>query len=432
VNKCRILILALIALAAHARGQALDPLLSGTDLWNTTQQTFVNDHRNWGFHWLSAAKDQAETQWRGLTLFSGTVYQVDAAFNTGKLSALTVSIYNRGDAGDVNSDQWAALLKRAFAGLGALTRTQWVDDGKEASDAVNAHAVEWRTPASRFLLEYSFTREIATRNIPFRGEFVRLTVTPPEKPKSFMETALASATPQAAAFDGPSHVKTDPSGDVRLATVPMVDQGRKGYCVVASAERVLRYYGLPVDENELAELANSSATQGTSNAAMFDSLKKLANRLQVRIRTLMDMDGNQLVALSNDYDRIARREHQPELPDPGAVQSWSEFFGDMKPAILKEARTRNRAGLVRFQQQVQDSINQGIPILWSVMLGIMPEAGIPPNAGGHMRLIIGYNTTTNEILYSDSWGPGHELKRMPADNAWSMTTAMNTIEPLND
>jgi hypothetical protein len=212
----------------------------------------------------------------------------------------------------------------------------------------------------------------------------------------------------------------------------MVDQGRKGYCVVASAERVLRYYGLPVDENELAELANSSATQGTSNAAMFDSLKKLANRLQVRIRTLMDMDGNQLVALSNDYDRIARREHQPELPDPGAVQSWSEFFGDMKPAILKEARTRNRAGLVRFQQQVQDSINQGIPILWSVMLGIMPEAGIPPNAGGHMRLIIGYNTTTNEILYSDSWGPGHELKRMPADNAWSMTTAMNTIEPLND
>jgi hypothetical protein len=49
------------------------------------------------------------------------------------------------------------------------------------------------------------------------------------------------------------HVKRDPvSGDVWLGDVPMVDQGQKGYCVVASAERVMRYYGSKVDENELA------------------------------------------------------------------------------------------------------------------------------------------------------------------------------------
>jgi hypothetical protein len=43
----------------------------------------------------------------------------------------------------------------------------------------------------------------------------------------------------------------------------MVDQGDKGYCVVASVERVMRYYGAAVDQHELAQVANSDAAIGT-------------------------------------------------------------------------------------------------------------------------------------------------------------------------
>jgi hypothetical protein len=46
-----------------------------------------------------------------------------------------------------------------------------------------------------------------------------------------------------------------------------------------------------------------------------------------------------------------------------------------------------------------------------------------------MRLILGYNKTTKDILYSDSWGKGHEMKRMPAANAWCMTMALYTMAP---
>jgi len=46
-----------------------------------------------------------------------------------------------------------------------------------------------------------------------------------------------------------------------------------------------------------------------------------------------------------------------------------------------------------------------------------------------MRLIIGYNQKNDEILYSDSWGVGHELKRLPAADAWTMTTGTMSIEP---
>jgi hypothetical protein len=422
-------LLAMACLALHARGQALDPLISSPALWQTPRADFVQQHRDLGFYWLSSSQDRAETHSKRVTLFSQRVYEVDAEFQADKLSALTIFIYNRGDAGDLTRDQLTALMAHSVDQLHTLTGVQPVFRGQEASDAVKAQAFQCQTPASTFLLEYSFTKEVKSWNIPFRAEFVRLRVTPTGKPKSFLAEALASASAQAP-FDGPSHVKKDPSGDVRIDTVPMVDQGEKGYCVVATAERVMRYYGVPVDEHEMAELANTSATQGTSSDAMFDSLEKLSQRLRVKIRPVQRMDVRGILDLLNQYNLRARREHEPEIPDQGLLLDVQKIYSLMQPDILKEVRTHNKADVDRFQQMVQDHIDQGIPVLWTVMLGLMPEAKMPRVVGGHMRLIIGYNTDTNEILYSDPWGPGNELKRMPADNAWTMTLAMDTIEPL--
>jgi hypothetical protein len=49
--------------------------------------------------------------------------------------------------------------------------------------------------------------------------------------------------------------------------------------------------------------------------------------------------------------------------------------------------------------------------------------------GGHMRLIVGYDAAKQVIFYTDSWGPGHELKSMPIDQAWAVTLAMFVLEP---
>ena len=420
---------ALACATLHAHGQALDDLISSPDLWQTPRADFPKDHKGLGFYWLSATQDRAETHSKNVTLFGQHVYEVDAEFQGDNLSGLTISVYNRGDAGEMGRQEMTALMQRCRDAMTALTKVPGVYQGQEASDAVKSHEFQWQTPATNFLLEYSFTREVKSRNIPFRAEFVSLHVLPYQKPQGLLAQALASASPQAA-FDGPSHVRKDPSGDVRIDTVPMVDQGHKGYCVVASAERVMRYYGIPVDEHELAELANTSATEGTSNEAMFDSLKKLSQRLQVKIRPIERMDERQLMELLAEYNRMARRAHQPEIPADAQYMDFTQLYAAMNPAALKDARTHNKADIDRFQQIVQDHIDQGIPVLWSVMLGVVPEAKAPKGIGGHMRLIIGYNTSTGEILYSDSWGPGHELKRMAADDAWTMTMAMDLIEPL--
>jgi hypothetical protein len=79
---------------------------------------------------------------------------------------------------------------------------------------------------------------------------------------------------------------------------------------------------------------------------------------------------------------------------------------------------------------VADVIEKGVPLMWSVQLGLFKEGDLPQSFGGHMRLIIGYNPKTSEVLFSDSWGAAHALKRMPMDEARTMTTGLYYIEPM--
>ena len=62
----------------------------------------------------------------------------------------------------------------------------------------------------------------------------------------------------------------------------------------------------------------------------------------------------------------------------------------------KSLLTKNKSD----HRQVQAHIDEGVPLLWSVMLGLTKEPGIPQTASGHMRLIIGYNTAKEETLCS--------------------------------
>jgi hypothetical protein len=49
--------------------------------------------------------------------------------------------------------------------------------------------------------------------------------------------------------------------------------------------------------------------------------------------------------------------------------------------------------------------------------------------GGHMRVIVGYDGANSRIYYTDSWGPGHEMKSMSLEEAWACTLALWALEP---
>ncbi|MFA5204296.1 MAG: hypothetical protein WC708_07815 [Lentisphaeria bacterium] len=78
---------------------------------------------------------------------------------------------------------------------------------------------------------------------------------------------------------------------------------------------------------------------------------------------------------------------------------------------------------------MKSHLDRGIPLVWSVYLGLVQEDNLAQVSGGHMRIIIGYNSTTHEIFYTDSWGAGHELKKMSDADAWTITLGLYSLDP---
>ncbi len=413
--------------ATRLMAASLDPLVGDAGLWALKPADLDAKARTFGFRWTSQTRDSARATDQ-LSIFGLPAVEAIVRFGGEALKEVTVTIYARGDAGSMTKEAYSALIKNAVETLNRSTGVKFAERGKDPNNAVKADGLIWSTPAAHYLLEYSATREVKSRDVPFRAEFVRLEITPPQKTSSLLSAALP--TGGRARFNGPQHVKKDAAaGDVIIADVPMVDQGAKGYCVVASTERVMRYYGAQVDANELAQIANSDAEGGTSLTGMFAALKKVSARLKVRVRALEEMNVKTILELVKDYNRVAKRNGTSVVPDPGLEIDIAAIYHRMDIATLKETRTKSRSEFARFQREVQQSIEQGVPLLWSVQLGMVKEPGIPQNAGGHMRLIIGYNLKTNELIFSDSWGAGHEQKRMPLDDAWTITTGLAAIEP---
>ena len=423
--------------AAPAR--PLDALLAGESAWQMTTAQFEQQFGPARFDWLSEKKDQARFFGPGLSLWEGSIKLNEAIieFSTeGNPAKFTFSIYNRGDSETLinTRDQFETRVKELTDAISKRLAVSPTERGKDKTSAVAAEGLVWMKAPSAYLLEYSYQREIKSRAIPFRAEFIRLRVANvgAGARNAVAATSTAGSTTPVGRSSLVSNVKREESGDVVIANVPMVDQGPKGYCAVATAERVFKYYGIPVDQHEMAQVADTTDGGGTSPDKMLAALNKLEGRMGVSVRVIEDWEFKKFMDKVADYNKEAKKVKKPEVDASprGNTIYINEIIEQMDGEVLKVARTeRDRSGFGKFQRTVASLIDQGIPIMWSVSLGLLPEKEIPQASGGHMRLIIGYNAKTSELLYSDSWGAEHALKRMPIANAYTMTNGTYYMQP---
>jgi hypothetical protein len=415
--------------------RSLDAMITGDQLWETTTDAFEAKFKPLGLQWLSEKKDQARFFGSGFNLFEDSIPVLEAVadFQDGKLARANLSLYNRGDSkvDPKNVAEFEALVNKLRDTISTRIGAKAVDRGKDATSAVKAMGYLWNVASTAYLLEYSYQKEMKSMNKEFRAEFIRLRVAPLPKQTLLGGNTNTGNKPVAKA-SLVTHVTKDTNGDIVIKDVPMVDQGPKGYCVVATAERVFKYLGLSVDQHEMAAIANSSASGGTSPDEMVGALKTLTGRLKVHIRELQGWNYGEFQRMIGDYNRSAKKNKKREINLDGMkVINIGDIYASFDPDSLKESRaSQGKAAFSKFQREVAAAINRGVPIMWSVELGIYKEGDLPQSHGGHMRLIIGYNTKTNELLYSDSWGAEHALKRMAMDNACAMTTGMYYLEPI--
>lgn len=435
----RFLLLCFAAAAAHA-ADFQDIFTDGGDLWKQTAPQFMAAHREDGFRWQSATRqDIARSADESLRFLGLRVWEAKAVFENGALRELVLSLYNRGDAGNLDQTAFEKLLADT-----QKTLTDWAGSKgvplrqQERTTAITVCREAWVKAPHRLDLTWSFTppRNVEGVMAPFRPEFIRLSATkfdPANAPRAgFQAPAAANPTRVLTVLDFRARVKREPTGDVYVSDVPMVNQGKKGYCAAAVMERVLRYFGQNVDQHEMAQMANTSNKTGTTSQGMSAALQRMADELRVQLNVHLRFNDADFEKLIADYNRMAKAARKPEitLKKHGDID-LADIYEKMDAALLRQVRLRREAGRQQFKATINKYVNTGCPLVWTVMVGKVPETPPIDGQGGHMRLIIGYNDRKDEVLYSDTWGARHELKRMPLADAWMITLDLYTIEPRN-
>ena len=188
----------------------------------------------------------------------------------------------------------------------------------------------------------------------------------------------AQRTPEAIVRDrAKACVQQRTGGDVVVTDIPMVDQGPKGYCVPATAERAMRHLSVPADMYVLANAGQSGYGGGTSVNAL---LQGMGRYIRSKGRTFDEWDGE-----------IKIKEIAKHI-DKGVPVIWALFSSDL---FNKTANDR-----LKERKEVTD---------WAAWKSKMESAAsssmlVKDEESAHVVLIMGYNKDTNEIAFSDSWG----------------------------
>lgn len=208
----------------------------------------------------------------------------------------------------------------------------------------------------------------------------------------------------------------------------MVDQGARAYCIAASLERVLRHHGLEAEQEELARMTRTDPQRGIFLQKMLSPLRPYLASRGVRLKVLYLWTPESFVALMKRYNAAARRAGVAEVPLGSKVLHVPTCLRLVDRSVFREVRLREGRAYGRFLSEVAAEVEAGRPLLWAVQLELSPKG--EPSGGGHMRVIVGLNPMTKEIIYSDSWGAGHEAKRMSAEEAWVMTGGLIKVSRL--
>ena len=426
--------------ASPARATAsLDELLEPTGaIWQQTGPAFLADHPHLGFRWESTAHDTARAQ--HLTFHELPVYEALARFDQGALTELTLSLYNRGDAGTSSIGDFQQLLTTVDEQLSIWSGAKGVAfKTQERTATATVHRKAWVREPYRVDLVSSYTEKSRALGIAaVIPEYARLQINKFNPLQDPRKSALVGNPPppqSISALDLKQRVRHQADGDVVIPTVPMVDQGEKGYCAAAVCERVLRYYGRSLDQHEIAQIARTSAGGGTSPEQLIVALRRMSDETHMDVTTLHDFNLRDFDQLITDYNRIAKKAHKPETEfrhrqgNLTIIESPLLAYHDMDPALLKEARLKRDGPMAEFKNTIRKSINNGGPLTWGCVVGVIKEKPEIKGFGGHMRLIIGYNDRTQELLYTDTWGAGHELKRLSLADAWTITIGLYSLQP---
>ena len=112
---------ALFLVTSPAFTAPLDPLLATENLWTMKQSDFMAAAERLGYEWTSNAHDSARVARPDLTAFGQPAVESVARFERDTLQEITVTLYGRGDAGELPEEKFDALVRNAADAISKAT-----------------------------------------------------------------------------------------------------------------------------------------------------------------------------------------------------------------------------------------------------------------------------------------------------------------------
>lgn len=214
-------------LSAALAGGDMAPDLKSGSFWSSSREDLFGKYFNGeAGGWVDKEKTQLRMARPRIKIGEISLGETLVNWKDNTPQSMTVMIYNKGDNGAIDRDEFEARLERVKAALDTLTGVkskEYRASRREAVVKVNGWSWVWDKGAA--VVEANSSRE----GREFEAEFIRLKVGPTEA-----SIARADTSSRAKKADIKQHVKKEGKRIV-IQDIPMVDQGQKGYCVVATA-----------------------------------------------------------------------------------------------------------------------------------------------------------------------------------------------------
>lgn len=317
--------------------------------------------------------------WRGGKIWGIEAEQIKIEEEKGRAVRLEIMFFNKGDTvarGGPDGDSGEALARKArfsekaWRDCEAATRGALAALGDPRRCSIGAgklrrRAEAWSCGRSVFVLDAE------------KNEFVRVIVVPAER---FDELTSSAVERVKSGMKLSEILKKRDSGDVFISTVPMVSQGQKGYCVPATLERVLRYYGIEdLDMHKIAALAGTRAGGGTSVEGLVRGLGPVLKKSRLKF-------SEQKMSFSKIRQSVNR----------GVPLIWTMFSTPQYETRMKRLTAERRGN-----DSAADAAARAKRLDAMEPLAFSPETA---RKYAHVCLIIGYNSKTKELCVSNSWG----------------------------
>ncbi len=237
--------------------------------------------------------------------------------------------------------------------------------GKFSSDLGSERCQTWATKGTIFNL-YSV-----------KDTYISLELLPREKKSKSSRERTNLLKKKHSIKDNVEHLA---NGDVIIRNIPLVEQGHKGYCAVATVEMVLRYFVCEVSNTQLATLAGYS--QGEPGAGLINALSKVVTgKAKLNFRT------EPIFIARTARERINQGE-------PFIV--WRYFD-----------RIRDRQISSHSKAVARDATIPPMKITGKELVYFQKMK----TGGTHASVVVGFNKQRDEFLLSESWNVYSTLKR---------------------